>query len=131
MKQRIFTDSPRVTKRQQSDLQKDATRRQKAIGLKNLQQQQRNPHAAPCPTCIKHNVYDQQEPHSAASSQKCPYNILNFKQLRFQQFGTHYTHATRKVSLNKLLKLSGQERDRFVAGTKSLVGYTRDVGIKV
>ncbi|SAM07734.1 hypothetical protein [Absidia glauca] len=96
------TEIPRTTWCQMSDLQM-------VEGSIDLQQQQRNPDAHPCPTCIDDNMNEQQEPRSSISPSKFPFHIFNLAKLRSQIFGGHSTFATRKVSLEKIFKLSGQK----------------------
>jgi hypothetical protein len=128
---RLFIETPRTSKRKQSEAQKSATKRQKAAGSIVLRQKQRNPDTRSCPTCVMYNVYEAQQPHHSKASPRCPYHNISFDELRSLHFGGPYTFATRKVSLNKLLKLSGSNKSKFIDNTRRLTDWIRVVGIKV
>ncbi|KAI8329671.1 hypothetical protein BC941DRAFT_476181 [Chlamydoabsidia padenii] len=101
-------ETPRTTKRKQSDAQKAATKRQKAEGSRALRLEQRNEDSERCKVCVNANVYNDVMAHSNTASIFCPFHNINLADLKRAIYGTNQTTATRKVTLDKILKLGGQ-----------------------
>jgi cytoskeletal protein CcmA (bactofilin family) len=85
-----------------------------------------------CKKCIKAKKFDDPnvQPHSSTRSIHCVFHELTFEELKMALYGNNHEAATRKITLNKLLKLRGSENERFIANTATVVEYVQEVTIK-
>jgi hypothetical protein len=60
----------------------------------------------------------------------CPHYTATKSVVRNKNFGSEHTLAIRKVTLDKILKLKGDEKVAFVAETSHMVERLCNIGIK-
>ncbi|SAM00258.1 hypothetical protein [Absidia glauca] len=130
---RRYTGSEaRPLKRHLSATEKTIDKKQKGEGSDQLRLQYRNEDASLCKPCSRKGRFDRNEvaPHHSTGSSFCPDHSATKDDPRNNTSGSKHMMVTRKVTLNKVLKLDGDEKVAFVNETRTMVERLCNIGTK-